>query len=247
MIPVEYFLLRKRLLEKLLQEMPCVTEVMHRGKHVYRYYSPRSKKYTEIGERSKSWDDAAKYCELRNRLKVRLSATNKIIQNDYRYANKSGNYSIIKMKSKMDSKYYDELIDCSCDYDNNTLYYYNGRHYRSRAEMEIAVILDELGLEFKYDVNVKLDGVSHTIDFVICFREFDRCIFLEYWGLCNDRGYVERNSIKVRHAVNDGIYIGRDLFILSGNDIYTPSIPVLRSAIKEMIEMLCLYHIKVES
>ena len=53
--------------------------------------------------------------------------------------------------------------------DNNTEYYYNGRHYRSRAEMDIAVILDEFGLEFKYDVKVKINGVLYTVDFVIVF------------------------------------------------------------------------------
>jgi len=247
MIPVEYFLIRKRLLEELLSKMPRVTEGLHDGRHVYRYYKKGDNHYQEIGSGSKYWESAVKNCNIRKDIKAKLNSIKRILRNNYRNSNKSAAYSVINTDYHMNCNFYDSLDDCSCDYENKTKYYYNGRHYRSRAEMDIAVILDEFGLEFKYDVKIKIGGVLFTVDFVICFREFNRCVFLEYFGKCNDPDYVEKRIItKIRYNSSNDIYLSRDLFALSGNDIYTPSIPVIRSYISSLIEMICLYHIRSE-
>ena len=161
-----------------------------------------------------------------------------------RPVHRSSLYQVINTDYHLDGTWYDSLEDSSCGHENNTKYYYNGRHYRSRSEMDIAVVLDEFGLEFKYDVKVKFNGMIFTVDFVIYFREFNRCVILEYYGRCAVPSYNEKNITKIRNSLIDGIYIGRDMFILSGDAEYTPSIPVIRAYVSSIIEMVCHYHIR---
>ncbi len=136
------------------------------------------------------------------------------------------------------------LEDSSCSYEKTSQYYYKGRNYRSRAERQFALILDEFGLEFKYDVKVTFHGKQFTVDFVVVFREFNRCIFIEFYGKCSERDYLEDNGRKLLNAQLCGIYLNRDMFIVSGDRNYAPGPDAIRVHIAYIICLLTENHIE---
>ena len=90
---------------------------------------------------------------------------------------------------------------------------------------------------------IRADGKNHSVDFVIIFREFNRCIFVEFFGRSRDPEYNRDNSIKIEHLTNSGIYLGRDLFILSGDDRYMPGPDVIKQTLIAIIAGVARHHI----
>ncbi len=239
-IPAEYFVLRESFLSSLLEQMPVVKKGLRGNREVLRVYEHDKKHYREISRSGRNWSHFYNlYTTRENRAKMLYSVRN-ILTRHYR-GRRLDNPEIINISNRYDSAYYDSLREESCKFENETDYFYNGRHFRSRAEMIFSEVLDELGLEYKYDVCISNE---YTVDFVIIFREFNRCIFIEFFGKCNCRSYNHDNSVKTEFYFNEGIYIGRDLYIFSGDINYTPGADVIRSQIISVIDQLVCYHVR---
>ena len=249
LIPVEYFLLRRDFLKQLLSRMPFIRPGRHRGSAVYRVYNHNRSLHREVSQASRDWDKATALYKKRCKLEEMLKQTEVIISAYFRYIKafdrKTSKVNIIP--SKYDCKYYDNLVDSSCSNEKTSEYYYDGRNFRSRTEALIAAIIIEFGLEYKYDVKVILNGKEFTFDFAICFREFNRCIFFEYFGRCDENSYNHNNSIKFYHANADGAYVGRDLFIMSGDRRNAPCAEAIRIHLASIISQLtCIYLSPIE-
>ena len=242
-IPAEYFILRRAFLKDVLAEMEVVKPGRHSNRPVYRIYSVDRKHYKEISEESKYWNAAEKISNRRIKLTEMLKNTETVISllDPRRYVRAM---KVINKTNRYGNDFFDSLTDGSCPTDNNTDYHSNGRHFRSRSEMMFAEVLDELGLEYKYDVSIRFSDKTVTIDFVIVFREYNRCVFVEYFGRSDDPDYNRRNSYKTEQLAANGIYIGRDLFILSGDSNYTPGIEQIRIQILAIIALLSGYHLR---
>lgn len=242
-IPAEYFILRRAFLKDMLADMKVIKPGLHRDRPVYRIYSADHKHYREISEESKHWNASEKISNRRIKLTEMLKNTEAVISLLSPRRNVRA-VEVINKANRYGSDFFDSLADGSCQIENNTGYHSNGRHFRSRSEMMFAEVLDELGLEYKYDVSIRFGGKTVTVDFVIVFREYNRCVFVEYFGRSDDPEYNRRNSGKTEQLAANGIYIGRDLFILSGDSNYTPGIEQIRIQILAIIAQLSGYHLK---
>ena len=241
-IPMEYLVVKEEWYSDELKKIPLIRAGHRRGNEVYRIYSEDLKSYREISRSSSRWDKAKRTCDKCDRIREILSVIRSLKKESIRRKS-TRSYCVKNLDNKYGIKFYESLIDGSCPTKNDSKYCYKGRSYRSRAEMVFAILLDELGLEFKYDVLLKIDGKDYTVDFVIVFKEFNRCIFIEYFGACQDRDRNRKNSLKVEHFANDGIYPGRDLFIFSGDEGYMPGKDMIKGFLIAIIASLCDYHI----
>jgi len=242
-IPSEFFVLREKYLTQILESMPVIKQGFRRDNEVLRIYSSDKSHYREISNSNRDWKEFHDLFIKREKIIKMLTSVRSVLKT-YPRNSRHLNAEVINCDNKYDARYYKGLEDDTCPYENKTDYYYNGRHYRSRSEMMIAVILDELGLEFKHDVLIHIGSEVYTVDFVIIFREFNRCIFIEFYGKCYEPSYNYDNSIKLNAMTNAGIYIGRDLFIYSGDKNYTPGSDVIRSQLISIIDQLVCYHVR---
>ena len=244
-IPVDYFVLRERYLRSVIDRMPLIKSGFRGEKEVIRIYSSDKTHYREIARSNKDWDEYRKVLSKREKLQKMLSNVKAALKV---YSSKASQPAPepVNLKNRYGISYYDKLVDESCPYKNDTDYFYDGRHYRSRSEMMIAEWLTELGLEFKHDVLIQVGDSFFTIDFIIIFREFNRCIFTEFFGKSYDPAYNHDNACKLEALTNEGIYLGRDLFIFSGDIKYTPGSDVIKSQLLSIIEQLVCYHVRRE-
>lgn len=242
-IPEGFWIVRKDYLEKELKTLPVIHKGTRNNRPVYRIYDNDHHHYREISEKNSKWSDTEALFIRRNMIIQKLKTVTDIIRTNYH--NDVGiKCKVINNSGYCDSSFYDGLEDSSCSVENKTEYFYKGRYYRSRIEMLIAGILDELGIEFKYDVKININGKIVTIDFVLLFREFNRCSFLEFYGKCEEPEYNHTNSVKIEHLTNSGFYLGRDYFVISGNKTYAPGIDVIRIFIASIVAELSARHIR---
>ncbi len=90
--------------------------------------------------------------------------------------------------------------------------YRYGRHvFRSKSEMIIAQILDALGLEYKYEPIVMLNGMERHPDFAVYCPETGRYFFIEHLGRMADPKYRMDNVAKMELYENVGIRDGIDI------------------------------------
>jgi len=151
-------------------------------------------------------------------------------------------YDILKLPDRLDAGFFDNLVDSSCQLPKKTEYYFDGRYFRSRAEMFFATFLKELGLEYKYDVTVAVNDRFVTYDFAIVFREYNRCILFEYYGNCQEPWYVQKNMDKTANNYQAGIYLGRDIFVSSGDENYMPGPDLIRIMLASIIALVTKEH-----
>ena len=90
--------------------------------------------------------------------------------------------------------------------------YAYGRHlFRSKSEMLIAQILDMLGLEYKYEPVVMINGEEKWPDFAVYCPETGRFFFIEHLGMMDKMGYRMENLEKMEKYENAGIRNGVDI------------------------------------
>ena len=239
----EFYLIHKDYLVKSLEGLPLIKAGKHNDQQVLRIYYDDHHRYKEFSGKNSQWSSVQRTFLQREKIAKMIENTENTLRK-FPIKNRLGNCSIINLSNEYDSNFFDRLQDSSCTVENQTEYYYNGRNYRSRSEMIIAIVLDELGVEYKYDVKIMINGELITTDFVIVFREFNRCVLIEYFGRSDDTKKNHRNSLKIETYHNSGIYIGRDLFILSGNIYYTPGADVIRIFLLSIIAEITCYHLE---
>lgn len=141
-------------------------------------------------------------------------------------------------KVVMDKAFFDSLKN-----DANTRHtkpgncYFNGIYYRSAAEREIALTLTDMGIPFKYEPELSLVGINHTInpDFVIYIEEIDTCFIIEHLGIKNSSDYLRDNKIKHNNYSNAGLVSGEDVIFTNDTDGRPFDVRSLASAINHAI------------
>lgn len=90
----------------------------------------------------------------------------------------------------------------------------NGERVRSKSEKIIADKLHALGVPYRYEYPLVLDGNMKIYpDFTILRMPEREEIYLEHFGLMDDEGYVEKVMWKLNTYERNGIYLGINLFI----------------------------------
>ena len=114
----------------------------------------------------------------------------------------------------------------------------NGTYMRSYFETDVAQLLDDLGIEYKYETSFRIGTEVVSPDMSLHFPEFNRCGFLEALGGLGNIGYVNKNSRKIANYINAGLYINRDVAFISSNGDYRPDHITMRRIIGVMTDSL---------
>ncbi|MBR5359218.1 MAG: hypothetical protein IK128_08415 [Clostridiales bacterium] len=88
---------------------------------------------------------------------------------------------------------------------------YKGVAYKSKSEREIARVYDELGIEFKYETPIYIDGIKFTPDFLGFSKLTGRCFYHEHQGRMGDRGYRRDKEHSHRLYSEIGLIEGIDI------------------------------------
>lgn len=90
-------------------------------------------------------------------------------------------------------------------------YKYGRYTFRSKSEMVIAQILDQLGLEYKYEPIITINGHTKYPDFAVYCPEIGRFFFIEHLGMMDQMKYKMENLEKMQLYENAKIRNGVDI------------------------------------
>lgn len=114
-------------------------------------------------------------------------------------------------------------------------YYFNGIKMRSRFEKDTAFIIHSLGLQFKYEPPLYINGEVVYPDFMIYLPELELCIIVECLGMLDESRYTHKNAYKIMNYLSAGYEIGKDIIFFSGRSNYMPDEIYIRNHIVSTI------------
>ncbi len=94
-------------------------------------------------------------------------------------------------------------------------YYSNkGERMRSKSEIIIANLLEQLNIPYIYEFPLTLDGnVTVHPDFTLINVRNRRLIYWEHLGMLDDEDYLNNAMAKIRRYEDNGYYLGEQLLI----------------------------------
>ena len=245
MFCIEYYIGTYNYLQQELAKLPVIYFGVHSGKKVMRIYS-KDKKRREIFDSSIHWNkyyQTAKKCRRLKRQLARiikecrdeLNADCRKMLSDYKAVSTSD--------TRFNTEFWDSLTSEATTFDKVNNYDQSGIQFRSRVEVIIARLLDELGLEYKYDVMIRANGHKYFVDFAVYLPQFNSCFFIEYFGGLNDPQYLEDCLDKTRNYYRDRLYLGEQMLCMCGDKDTMPPIAVIREQITAMVNGIAKQHI----
>lgn len=119
--------------------------------------------------------------------------------------------------------------------DESELITERGERVRSKSEKIIADKLYVLGIPYRYEYPLVLDGGTTVFpDFTILKKETRQEIYLEHFGMMDDPDYVNIVLIKLNTYAKNKIYQGINLFITYENSKYPLNTRVLDDFLKKV-------------
>ena len=110
----------------------------------------------------------------------------------------------------------------------------NGEKVRSKSEVIICDILNELGIPYLYEVPLKLKGVGMVYpDFKLLNVKERRTIYLEHFGMMDNPEYLEGFFKKQSSYLANGIVPGRDILFTFESSRNPLDITAVRNMLKE--------------
>ena len=144
-----------------------------------------------------------------------------------------------KVKTPFGKEFWESLGSEMNDMRIETDYVHKGIRMRSRGEIVIAQVLDSLGLEYKYEPRIRIDGDMYFPDFVVYIPEFERCFFIEFLGMIDDKEYSLKNGMKLGIYMNAGIVPNRDLLMFCGTRNSMVSVEEITADLIALIRKYC--------
>lgn len=246
MLSKEYYIGTMIYYQNLLNNMSVVTYGRHNGKEVLRYHYNDSKKLKEIAPTSKYWSKCKTLADERIEFTDRIRQLKTDYKNTWRtdINEDMARYVVTEVvKHKLNKEFWENLSDEKTSFPNDTNYYHKDDHFRSRVEVIIARILDELNLKYKYDVKITVGNNTYFADFTVYLPQFGCCFIIEYLGRLNDLDYIDDNTPKLRNYCKEGLYQGEEVLFLCGSDIRMPPAEVIQEQIAAVINAIAKRHI----
>ena len=188
--------------------------------------NPEYSRYSEI---------ALKRAHLEEQLKITLNNWSK----DYRgnLTDIAAGYVIVPNTDNVySSAFWSRLNNNSNSYEQDRKVMHNSIMMRSQFEADVANILEELGIDYKYEVELLFNSKDRYYpDFSLNFPEYNRCGFLEALGGMDNFGYVGHNAKKLNTYFNAGLYPNRDIAFIAGDLNYRPDYATM----KRIIGVMC--------
>lgn len=133
----------------------------------------------------------------------------------------------------------------SNSYEKTESLYHNGIQVRSRMEMGIGEMLDNLGLDYVYEPEIEINNKRLSPDFVIHIPTFNCCIILEFLGMLDDYNYLDNAKLKIGVYLNNGYFPENNLILLCGNKNTAPSFDSIYNSIVVCLSNLSTMFVKV--
>lgn len=237
-ISKEYFVGRYIYLTRELESLPDITFIKmgnYEGVSI-RLPDEKEKRYTD---HNPDWKHYERIANRRLKLKDQKKKLMKMWNSEY-----SGSLASLASEYRLspntvnpyNSKFWESLAEDTNQYQKYHTYSHKGIIMRSVFETNVAQILDEMGIEYKYEVKLDFgeDG-KLSPDMALNFPEFNRCGFVEALGRMDDADYIYKITRKFSKYSKAGLYINRDLQFIPADYNYRPE-PV---EIRKMISVIC--------
>ena len=88
-----------------------------------------------------------------------------------------------------------------------------GERVRSKSEVFIADMLNSLGINYRYDGGLLLEGKWYYPDFQFIHPVTHQLITIEHLGMVDDPKYIERNLEKLSVYARNGLVLEENFFI----------------------------------
>ena len=110
-----------------------------------------------------------------------------------------------------------------------------GERVRSKSEKIIADKLNMLGVSYRYECPILLDGnIKVYPDFTILRIPEREEVYLEHFGMMDDMDYLKKVMHKLKTYESNGIYLGINLFITFETSIRPINTKVLDEELKAL-------------
>ena len=116
---------------------------------------------------------------------------------------------------------------------------YNGIVFRSKSEREIAEILDEIGIDYKYEPLMRLNDIDMYPDFVCFIPEIGIGFIIEHFGMIDNVNYVETSIRKFRTYTSLGLVPGIDILFTYEKSTVPPTAAYFRSSVNFILDNIC--------
>ena len=132
-------------------------------------------------------------------------------------------------------KWLNDISDEVNSYPIETEIYTNkGEHVRSKSERIIADELFRLGIPYKYEAALKLEGQTIVYpDFTVLNVKTRKTWYLEHLGMLDKEEYMQNTFYKMNRYIQQGIIPGKNLIITyekSGSPLNTKNLDILLRA-----------------
>ncbi len=244
-ISVEFYVGRYIYLSELLSTIPDVRFGGRGSRESISVYTVNNKTgqrdRLRITNTSPKWDHYYELAVRRERVKEQLNLLLSSWSEDYKgsLAKISSEYIIIPNDvNRYDCDCWNLFKSNDCDVQNKYPVRYKDFVMRSYFEVEVAKVLDSLGIDYKYEVRLPIGGGDEiSPDMAVNLPEYNRCGFVEALGGLDSLKYVSHNTWKLKGYINCGLYPNRDVALVSADSKVVPT----RDMIKRMIGTMLSY------
>ena len=145
----------------------------------------------------------------------------------------------ITKKSIITKDFFDSLISSSNPKPIARPNPYKGIVFRSKSEREIAEILDELAIEYKYEPRIPVNDYEIYADFVCFIRELGIGFIIEHCGLMDSPAYVDKTIRTFRDYIGLGFLPSIHVLFTYEKSNLPPTREYFRSQINRILDSLC--------
>jgi len=224
-------------LNNRLKDCPKCSFVYRKGVEYIRVMDKRP-----YVEKSTQKTDGKKLLE---KHKIRINLEQIISEYYGEWKRRHGNTIIPKVKkshpirtvpNQMTIDFYDKAIGQNNPIKQETKYIHKDIIARSRFEINGLEALDELGLEYKYEVTINAGKHYYSLDILIAVREKNRCVGIELCGRYGDVKYMYNFYDKFHDYCDGGLVPWHDIFFIFGGDDWMPSMEQIKRIIVMAVE-----------
>lgn len=142
-------------------------------------------------------------------------------------------------RSIITKEFYDSLIPCQNPKPIIRPNPYKGIVFRSKSEREIAEILDELGIEYKYEPSIPVNNYEIYGDFVCFIRELGFGFIIEHCGMMDSPAYVDKTIRTFRDYNSLGFLPGVNILYTYERNDCPPPLNYFRAQISALLDTFC--------
>ena len=239
----EYLNVRFHYCNKRLEKLPKVSKGIHKGNPVLRIKqrtASGSYNVKEIKATSKKAVALNEIVLLRKRLTEEINTLKRTKGVDPRISSSM----VISSNNHMNGEFFKTLAAESNSRSFKSNYYHKGIQMRSRAELLVAEVLDELNMQYKYEPAIEFNGTVYNPDFIVYIEAIDSCFIIEVLGMTDSQDYWYKNISKFTDYARSGLLINGELLLIAGTESHIPDTDDIHNSIVGMINLLVWHAIK---